>query len=832
MDLSQEYDDVEMLTKEGSTEVTKRNISRAIVKYQEAYEIAKTSGKHEVLISCACNLGAALLSQGDADQAIKHLEHALKTVEAEKLPKTETLSGDILFNLGLAYSMKGDFQGALRYFTNAADVFRECSEFRGFADSCQQLGEQYVKLSQPLKAAECFRDAGKGYLTSGRVFLAGRMMLRQAKNLHDGGKSEKGLGVLKDLDKLYSKIQDANTDSGKLAKQFCDAGSLLFQLRSPKSASVWLHRALNMLRSSQESGRGNEKLEARTLLTLGETSSALGDFTKAVAINKEASALYGKLENKKARGQCFYQLAEAYRHLGDHHNAEKYYHIAYQTLEDAGLQSFLWQVLEGLADLNYQRRQLDTSISYYKETIGQLSQRGAHPSIQRQIVAKLATALEVQRVGVVKAESYKNRVPVLVEPEKDLMGPMASLHGLPSPEIPLIQSPIYAPLTSTRLSLYSSFDQSLDNQGKLEVPGKKKKRKSKRKGRRRSGSFDEPVTKGVGEYDTETDISLIGRRSSRKAKRPRTSERSKLAGLESEERGKTAESNKSAPRRLLSHIKGLEIEEDGAAPTVSSIDDSTQMESSPTARRPRVKGFNSTSFSDSDPVIKRGRSASQTFITDEDSSSSTSDGDDDSDDDDDDDDSDDQEGSSFTDVTSEEDATGSSSGDDSDNSDELTHLDGSLRRGLGNTYEHPSSNEPMYATIKSRKLSSSQGEDRLYESLNSTASTALLTSTIPKRTAPSIPSPPEPPSGPRPSQRGNHSNDQTYDELEPARTSWGGPKYPESSVLNTMSRGQREKGLYEVARLEQERKAIDSRSSLSSATSEAKVPKSRACIVM
>ena len=94
-------------------------------------------------------------------------------------------------------------------------------------------------------------------------------------------------------------------------------------------------------------------------------------------------------------------------------------------------------------------------------------------------------------------------------------------------------------------------------------------RKSKRRGRRRSGSFDKPVTRGVGEYDTETDISLVGhfkRVHSRRKKMPEAEHG------ESSKRTKGEEStalNRSGPRRLLSHIKGLEIEEDGAEPPVT-----------------------------------------------------------------------------------------------------------------------------------------------------------------------------------------------------------------------------------------------------------------------
>ena len=111
----QELEDVESLIKDGSNQVSQRNIKKAIVKYQEAYEIAKKSGKPDVLLSCACNLGAALLSQGVADPAIEYLENALKNSDTETTPM-RNLFGDVRFNLGLAYSMKEHNHTAGKHF--------------------------------------------------------------------------------------------------------------------------------------------------------------------------------------------------------------------------------------------------------------------------------------------------------------------------------------------------------------------------------------------------------------------------------------------------------------------------------------------------------------------------------------------------------------------------------------------------------------------------------------------------------------------------------------------------------------------------------------------
>ena len=82
-----------------------------------------------------------------------------------------------------------------------------------------------------------------------------------------------------------------------------------------------------------------------------------------------------------------------------------------------------------------------------------------------------------------------------------------------------------------------------------------------------------------------------------------------------------------------------------------------------------------------------------------------------------------------------------------------------------------------------------QHEEKLYETLNSSASTAVLTSSMPHRTAPLPPSPPEPPRAPRPSQKVTLPPDE--EEPRPGVSSWSGTHYPESTVLKGMSRGQR-----------------------------------------
>ena len=84
--------------------------------------------------------------------------------------------------------------------------------------------------------------------------------------------------------------------TGKLVKLLYDAGSLLSQLRSPEHASTWLEQALAIVRTLQDgssSSSSSEKLEAKILLTLGEVCIALGDYTNAVTINKDASVLFG-----------------------------------------------------------------------------------------------------------------------------------------------------------------------------------------------------------------------------------------------------------------------------------------------------------------------------------------------------------------------------------------------------------------------------------------------------------------------------------------------------------------------------------------------------------
>lgn len=77
-------------------------------------------------------------------------------------------------------------------------------------------------------------------------------------------------------------------------KLLYDVGSLLNQLRSPEHACTWLEQALVIVRTLRSSGRGNDKLEARILLSLGEVCIALSDYTNAVTINKEASVFFGK----------------------------------------------------------------------------------------------------------------------------------------------------------------------------------------------------------------------------------------------------------------------------------------------------------------------------------------------------------------------------------------------------------------------------------------------------------------------------------------------------------------------------------------------------------
>lgn len=193
---------VETLTKEGTRLMSKKRLRRSIKKYTEAYMVAERLGDDVALQSCACNLGAALIAKGDAEQAVQYLENALPRGHnnSRNGKHSDGILADLHYNLGLGYSVLGSTKHAKKHFTKSIELFIACDDVRAFAEGYHQLGAQYLHDQQLMTAATCFEESSKAFGTINDLFSEVKMRLKQGECLVLHGKEKKGLKVAKACD--------------------------------------------------------------------------------------------------------------------------------------------------------------------------------------------------------------------------------------------------------------------------------------------------------------------------------------------------------------------------------------------------------------------------------------------------------------------------------------------------------------------------------------------------------------------------------------------------------------------------------------------------------
>ncbi|XP_072037817.1 uncharacterized protein [Amphiura filiformis] len=831
---------VETLTREGSELMSQKRLRHSIKKYTKAYELAESLNDKVALQSCACNLGAALIAKGDAEEAIRYLKNALPQKHSKngKKSKNKSILADVHYNLGLGYSVLENLSQSIRHLNYAIELFIACKDMRGFAEGYHQLGEQYLRKQQLQTAAKCFEESSRAFEEVGDLFAQTKMLLKLGESLVIHQREEAGLQVAKVCDAVCEKLHvnaeyASSSDIGKKARCFHDLGILYSKLNAHESATRWYEAALINMRSSNIPSAGIH--EARILENYGLTCNIIQQYSRAVQLHKEAASLHGELGNSSERGWCFYHLAEAYRNLGQHSDAERTYHVASQIFEDSGQVQWQWKVMIGLGDLSYDRRNLDGAIRHYKDALRQLHKNRSEEtmSLENHVMEKLVMALQVQRAGMVRMASYKSRKPVIINPEleKMVLESMSSslqqsmtFEGQDVPNLPTLDAKDLIHSSDSESSFFSSQQNMRPlTYGKviprpspiLESPKKMSSiavhksvngnhlvaprspgttRRRKHVGRRRADSYGVPVTSGVDSYSSATDLSLIDSQTAKElreanakvAQEEAAKQQKKKKGLKklakqakAKIKGRRPKSeNQERPENLIDGLEYTSDHEKSSTPvpsdTIEIVDETGSSLPNTSAAEYTTLEYQTSSLggvSSEDEDVFLTQSQDGRQEEEDGSESEQSISGSDS-----------EVLSSSEDEWNEEDVSVTESSDEAGNSSAESESD----ENLNATYCKPLEDEPLYSTIRSQNMIDPSHEDTLYETLNSTRSSYKLPGTMPTRKPDTPPmAPPTPPTSERPKRsvrRKGSDSDESSSSTPNERE-----QYPPSPIMTQYS---------------------------------------------
>ncbi|XP_054756173.2 uncharacterized protein LOC129262145 isoform X2 [Lytechinus pictus] len=504
---------IDSLLKSANADVSAHKYKKAVAKYEEALALATEVNDKFLIQSCACNLGAVLVILGQADRAVKILHQQLESDLQRTNGMDTNALADIYYNLGLAYDAKGDPGGAIKCFQWAVGEFEKWKNDKGKADAYNQMAELEAKQGNMDKARKNYGKAAEFYTKVGNGLMKARMLVKEARMLNALVDAENFQRVVVSCEKASKEVLKQNESKGvmitKEAKLFHDMAVLCKKLGNNEEALKWLQEAWKRCNSSSISRPTREdiRLQAAVAQSLARMYLHSFDLIKAVEIYQEAASLHGLLENYGERGWCFYYMAEAYRQLCDYSNAERSYHVAHQTLTDAGDIDHLWRISDGLGDLNVSRNHPDIATMYYREALAKDAPiHSRTKSSTERIIKKLTKSLETQKTNRLSLyETRQRRVPIIVG--YDPRGPPIMYTSETILDGNTYSSPQsvfkgmgdrYPPVTSTPNGAPSRLRVSQ----RMRSPSRKKKGK-------RKGQSLLPVTRGVGAYDSGSDLSLV-----------------------------------------------------------------------------------------------------------------------------------------------------------------------------------------------------------------------------------------------------------------------------------------------------------------------------------
>ncbi|XP_071486155.1 uncharacterized protein [Diadema antillarum] len=477
---------VDGMLKSANADVANHKYSRAVDKYEQALSMANKLNDKFLVQSCACNLGAVLVILGKAERAVSILQEQLQRDLVRTNGTNSNALADIYYNLGLAYDAKGDTNSAINCFHWAVEEFEKWDNERGRADSHNQLAELLTKQSKLEEARVNYSKAAELYSSTGNGLMRARMLVKEARMLNALADAASFQRVFVACEKA-SKVVLAQMHESmrtKEAKLFHDMAVLCKKRGNNEEGLRWLRESWKRCRGAPTQGREETKLQAAVAQSLARMYLHSCDLINAIHVYQQAAALHGVLGNQADRGWCFFYLGEAYRQLCDYPNAERSFHVAHQTFTDAGTLDALWRISEGLGDVNVARNHPDMATMYYREALAiRAPSHSRTRSASERVVSKLTRALEGQKMSQLDlVADRRKREPILVGYDPSVFKPLKGK----------------VPVTSTPNSI------SPPSRALPRMRSASKRKKGKRQGQRHT-----PVARGVGMYNSETDLSLV-----------------------------------------------------------------------------------------------------------------------------------------------------------------------------------------------------------------------------------------------------------------------------------------------------------------------------------
>jgi CHAT domain-containing protein/predicted negative regulator of RcsB-dependent stress response len=274
--------------------------------YEKELGLARSTNKPSLQAIALNHLGALEIYTGDYPEAASRLGAALSALGEDG---NQRIRERILINLGYVNVQRGWYAEAAYVLNKALDTVDGKADPATAALLHGNLGNLYAAWGEKDLALESYRQAYQLSKDTGNRAQEASNLMRIARLLEQHGDYEQGLEYARRALQLLGKLRYDTAEAERtLAGLFIDLGQL--------------RKARRLVRKSDSEG-----LLGRYALAQGEPRTAIGHYTK---LREEAD----QTRNADDLFTAYTGLGRSWEQLGKLSDAEEYYRLGMQTVED------------------------------------------------------------------------------------------------------------------------------------------------------------------------------------------------------------------------------------------------------------------------------------------------------------------------------------------------------------------------------------------------------------------------------------------------------------------------------------------------------------------
>ncbi|MDZ8031603.1 tetratricopeptide repeat protein [Nostoc sp. DedSLP04] len=232
-----------------------------------------------------------------------------------------------LNNLGTAYYLLGQYQGAIELFQQSLEISREIGDRNGEGSSLIGLGNAYNSLGQYQRAIEFSQQSLEIKREIGDRNGEGNSLINLGNAYNSLGQYQGAIEFHQQSLEIAREIGDRNGEGTSLN----NLGNAYDSLGQYQGAIEFHQQSLEIAREI-----GNRNGEGNSLNNLGNAYNSLGQYQRAIEFFQQSLEIKRDIGDRNGEGHSLNNLGSAYNSLGQHQQAIEFFQQSLEISREIG----------------------------------------------------------------------------------------------------------------------------------------------------------------------------------------------------------------------------------------------------------------------------------------------------------------------------------------------------------------------------------------------------------------------------------------------------------------------------------------------------------------